>query len=465
MPLDGGARAPSLGENRGRRRARGGAGIVRQLEELRSDPEGERHVEEAVKRLRGRPGDPESFDLLDRLINQQAYRPAFWQVATETMEYRRFFDVNDLIGIRVELPSVFETTHELALRLAADGAVTGLRIDHVDGLYDPAGYLRDLQAALPSRDGSPLYVVVEKILAPQETLAAGWPVEGTTGYEFSAAVTGALCDPEGVARLTRGWRRFTGIQDSLKSCATAAPRCATSSRASRPAFPPTGARARRDRHARHLSRRTWFGLLAETTASLPVYRTYVRDFNVTREDVAVLDALLDDVRERGTFPPVAVEFLRLVLLLRYPSAVPEEQHAVWPRFVMGGSSYGAGDGQGARGHRPLRVHPCLAPNVWAPAPSRLRSGGRAARERGPPLGPAVARLERHHPRHQAQRGRARPCAARSWRPSAAARARYRANALPPHGGRLRAPDPVEEDFPVRPCCRCGRSTPRASPRS
>ena len=93
--------------------------IVRQMEELRQRPDGARHLEQAVARLNGQPGDAESFDLLDRLINQQAYRPAYWKVATETMEYRRFFDVSDLIGIRVELPSVFQATHELALRVAA----------------------------------------------------------------------------------------------------------------------------------------------------------------------------------------------------------------------------------------------------------------------------------------------------------------------------------------------------------
>jgi (1->4)-alpha-D-glucan 1-alpha-D-glucosylmutase len=318
-------------------RLRGKQEIVRQLDELRALPEGARHVAEVIGRLRGRPGDPESFDLLDRLINQQPYRPAYWKVATETMEYRRFFDVSDLIGIRVELPSVFEVTHELALRLAAEGSVTGLRVDHVDGLYDPAGYLRDLQTALPSRNGARFYVVVEKILAPGEALAPDWPTEGTTGYEFSAAVTAALTDPQGVSRLTRSWRTFTGVRtpfsDILRNCKRLVLHELFQGELTRLSAD-LARLARRDRHARHLSRRTWFGLLAEVTASLPVYRTYVRDTSVSPEDVKILDALFDAIREKSTFPPVAVEFLRLVLLLRYPSAVPEDQHAVWPRFVM-----------------------------------------------------------------------------------------------------------------------------------
>jgi (1->4)-alpha-D-glucan 1-alpha-D-glucosylmutase len=318
-------------------RLRGKQEIVRRLEELRQLPDGGRHLEEAVARLNGTPGDPESFDLLDRLINQQAYRPAYWKVATETMEYRRFFDVSDLIGIRVELPSVFEATHELTLRVAAELGVTGLRIDHVDGLYDPAGYLRDLQAALPSPDGSPFYVVAEKILEEGEALSDRWPVAGTTGYEFSAALTAALCDPDGVGQLTRSWRAFTGIRASFDQIVHDCKRHVLSElfQADLTRLSSDLARlARRDRHARHLSRRTWFGLLAEATASLPVYRTYVRDPNVSPEDVKVLDALMDEMRARSGFPAVAVEFLRLVLLLRYPSAVPEDQHAVWPRFVM-----------------------------------------------------------------------------------------------------------------------------------
>ncbi|HEX5041385.1 MAG TPA: malto-oligosyltrehalose synthase [Candidatus Polarisedimenticolaceae bacterium] len=318
-------------------RVRGKQEIVRQLEELRQRAEGARHLEQAVARLNGRPGDPESFDLLDRLIHQQAYRPAYWKVATETMEYRRFFDVSDLIGIRVELPSVFQATHELALRVAAEIGVTGLRIDHVDGLYDPAGYLRDLQAALPSRNGSPFYVVVEKILEDGERLPARWPTAGTTGYEFSAAVTAALCDRPGIERLTRAWRSFTGTRSSFEAilldCKRHVLRELFQGELTRLAAD-LARLARRDRHARHLSRRTWFGLLGEATASLPVYRTYVRDPNVSPEDVQTLDALMDELRGRNAFPPVAVEFLRLVLLLRYPSAVPEEQHAVWPRFVM-----------------------------------------------------------------------------------------------------------------------------------
>ena len=142
----------------------------------------------------------------------------------------------------------------------------------MDGLYDPAGYLRDLQAALPSQDGTPFYVVVEKILEEGEKLPERWPTAGTTGYEFSAAVTAALCDPAGVERLTRAWRAYTRTRSSfdtiVRDCKRHVLRELFQGELTRLAAD-LARLARRDRHARHLSRRTWFGLLGEATASSP----------------------------------------------------------------------------------------------------------------------------------------------------------------------------------------------------
>src|SRR5439155_24314800 len=123
-------------------------------------PQVQRAIEKAVETINGRAGDPRSFDQLDELLNAQSYRLAFWQVAAEEINYRRFFDVNDLAAIRMEVPEVFEATHQLLLDLVRTGAVTGLRIDHPDGLYLPQEYIEKLQrrcaqalvVALP-RDG------------------------------------------------------------------------------------------------------------------------------------------------------------------------------------------------------------------------------------------------------------------------------------------------------------------------
>ena len=138
-------------------------------------------IDDSVRRLNGVAGQPRSFDPLDRLLNMQSYRLAHWRVASEEINYRRFFDVNELAALRMEDPVVFDEVHRFAFELVQRGAVTGLRIDHVDGLYAPGDYLRRLQ----ERCGDPFFIVVEKILGAGEQLASDWPVHGTTGYEFA----------------------------------------------------------------------------------------------------------------------------------------------------------------------------------------------------------------------------------------------------------------------------------------
>ncbi len=139
------------------------------------------------------------------LVDRQFYRLAYWKVADEELNYRRFFDVDTLAAVRVEEPEVFQATHHLLLNLLADNKIDGFRIDHPDGLADPRGYLRQLSAA--SR-GS--WVVVEKILEGEEQLPADWPCAGTTGYDALLRINGLLVDPSGATSLLSTWMRFTG---------------------------------------------------------------------------------------------------------------------------------------------------------------------------------------------------------------------------------------------------------------
>jgi (1->4)-alpha-D-glucan 1-alpha-D-glucosylmutase len=164
-------------------------------------------IEAAIARLNGRDGDFASWQALHALIQDQHWRIAHFRVAADDINYRRFFNINDLAGLRMELPDVFEHAHRLVFRLLADGTLSGLRIDHIDGLLDPKGYLLRLREAAPRRD---FYLVVEKILARHESLREDWPVQGTTGYEFAALVLGFLVDPAGEEKLTRIYREFTG---------------------------------------------------------------------------------------------------------------------------------------------------------------------------------------------------------------------------------------------------------------
>ncbi|CAN5316337.1 hypothetical protein BH10PLA2_BH10PLA2_10750 [soil metagenome] len=199
-----------------------------------------------VRRLNGSVGDPESFDLLDELVENQAFRLAYWRVAIEEINYRRFFDINELAAIRVELPNVFQSTHELVLRLLAEGKATGLRIDHPDGLWNPTSYFRRLQeqyllqrarlvlnqdhvqegleqvvvAVLSAHVESntsllpawPLYVVAEKILVENEPLPHDWAVCGTTGYDFLNAANSLFVNSANEAQFDQIYNQFIGAK-------------------------------------------------------------------------------------------------------------------------------------------------------------------------------------------------------------------------------------------------------------
>ncbi|MEO5698703.1 MAG: 4-alpha-glucanotransferase, partial [Burkholderiaceae bacterium] len=190
-----------------------------------------------VETLNGRPGDRASFNALDTLIDAQSYRLAQWRVAADEINSRRFFDVNELAALRMERTEVFEATHKLVLDLAASGAVDGLRIDHPDGLADPAAYFVQLQrryaelAGLPppsegadaTQAALPLYVVVEKIVAPHEQVPREWAVHGTTGYRFANVVNGLMIDGEAKSRLDRAWRVF--VRDEAEDFDTLSWQC------------------------------------------------------------------------------------------------------------------------------------------------------------------------------------------------------------------------------------------------
>ena len=172
-----------------------------------------RAIDEAIHAISGDVGNPRSFDALDTLLNMQAYRLSYWRVASEEINYRRFFDINNLAAIRMEVPAVFEETHRLIFELIAAKAVDGLRIDHVDGLWLPRDYLEKLQQhaakALGAPEGSnPLHLLVEKILLGDERLREDWPVHGTTGYDFVNEVTGLFVDPAAEKTFTETYQKF-----------------------------------------------------------------------------------------------------------------------------------------------------------------------------------------------------------------------------------------------------------------
>jgi (1->4)-alpha-D-glucan 1-alpha-D-glucosylmutase len=182
-------------------------------------------IEASLEDLNGRKGAPSSFDRLETLLADQAYRLCHWRVASDEINYRRFFDVNELAAIRMEDPEVFKSSHETVLRWIGQGWVTGLRIDHVDGLFDPQQYLRNLQdaarqaleaAGRPAPGGErPFYVVVEKILGRGELLFPEWAAHGTTGYDFLNLLNGLFVDADGAAEILSAYSRFRKREENV----------------------------------------------------------------------------------------------------------------------------------------------------------------------------------------------------------------------------------------------------------
>jgi len=182
------------------------------------EPRLEKALGREVDRFEGRPGDLASWQRLQTLIADQHWRVAHFRVAADDINYRRFFNVNELAGLRMELPEVFEHAHALLFQLIAEGGIDGVRVDHIDGLLDPKRYCHALREHAPQ----PIYLIVEKILAPHERLREDWGVEGTTGYEFANLASGLLLDPAGEQALDEFYASFTGSRSAFPDIVRAA---------------------------------------------------------------------------------------------------------------------------------------------------------------------------------------------------------------------------------------------------
>jgi (1->4)-alpha-D-glucan 1-alpha-D-glucosylmutase len=303
-------------------------------------------VEQAIAEINGEPGEPRSFDALDELLNAQSYRLAFWRVAAEEINYRRFFDINDLAAIRMELPQVFDATHRLLFELVHQGAVTGLRIDHPDGLYLPQEYFEKLQQHCAEAIGIPLppdkramYLVVEKILTGHETLPRTWPVHGTTGYEFAREVTQMQVDASAESTFTNVYRRFIGHSMHFGHMVYAKKRQVMRLSLANDVNV-LGNMADRlseqNRWFRDFTLQALARAVQETIACFPVYRTYLAPGQaVTEEDEKVVERAISAAKRRNPGIEASVfNFLRDILRFRFPENLDEEMRAAHTHFVL-----------------------------------------------------------------------------------------------------------------------------------
>ncbi len=307
-------------------------------------------IEEAVHRCNGEPGDHRSFDRLHRLLEAQAYRLAHWRVSGEEINYRRFFDINDLVGLRMENPEVFAATHHLYRRLLAEGLIDGMRLDHPDGLYNPVQYFARLQmlyAAAHCCGRTPvsrtaengieeevvsrfnqhewqqpaLYVLVEKILEPGEELPQQWPVSGSVGYEFGNLVNGIFIDRRNTRTFTTLYHRFIGGPMDIAGVIYAAKRLILKESLASEAFVlmhMLDEIASTDRHARDFTRHSLLEAIRETIACFPVYRTYIdARGNISDSDRRFIQTAIARAKRRNESMSAKIfNFIGDILLLR-----------------------------------------------------------------------------------------------------------------------------------------------------
>jgi (1->4)-alpha-D-glucan 1-alpha-D-glucosylmutase len=277
----------------------------------------QRHVATAVTAFNGEPGVAASYDRLHGLLEVQAYRLAYWRTAFDEINYRRFFDVNELAGLRMEDPQVFAGTHRWLLDMVAEGLITGIRIDHPDGLYDPAAYFAALQTAVQQRRGERgkrMYVLAEKILGRGERLRDDWQVHGTTGYGFLNTLNGVFVQPEGLSDLRRFYRRYTGhddrAADTINEGKKFMMRTAMASELNVLARA-INRHSEGDRRSRDFTLNSLRRALVEVIACFPVYRTYVTERGASADDISVLDVAIADARRRNPVQePSIFEFIR-----------------------------------------------------------------------------------------------------------------------------------------------------------
>ncbi|HEY0707327.1 MAG TPA: malto-oligosyltrehalose synthase [Polyangia bacterium] len=302
---------------------------------LGSNPLARTALERGLHGFNGEKGQPRSFDALEHLLSQQAYRLSFWRVAAEQINYRRFFDINDLAAIRVEEPEVLASVHAKPFEFLQRGWLTGLRIDHVDGLREPRRYLDNLREQAPNA-----YVVVEKILASDERLPRSWATEGTSGYEFLNVINGLLVARAGEKALRTfydGFRTVTGsLEDILYECKRLILRTAMASELS--VLARRLARiSEQHRWSRDFTIGTLEQVLADTIACFPVYRTYIGqdDTEVSLQDTTHVRAAIHCAQKRNpAINESAFAFLADLLLMKDPEGLDEQQRAARRDFIL-----------------------------------------------------------------------------------------------------------------------------------
>jgi len=333
-------------------------------------------IDENVTIFNGEKGNPRSFDLLDQLLNEQSYRLSYWRVASDEINYRRFFDVNELASIAMERKDVFEETHRLIFQLIREGKLDGLRIDHPDGLFDPVDYFRRLQkrcfvlqgmARLPEGIGEetrktveeklteaadhflasrtrpgvglPFYVIVEKILSRGERLPGRWPVHGTVGYEYLNAVNGLFVDGRNAKRFDQIYTDFIGTKSRASDVIYERKKMimnTTMASEINVLSHYLNRLSEKDRLSRDFTLYSLRDAIREVIACFPIYRTYITKLEHLEEhDRRYIEMAVTKAKQRSPATDISIfDYLKRILLMQYPEYFTEEDRMEQLAFVQ-----------------------------------------------------------------------------------------------------------------------------------
>ncbi|MFZ0391037.1 MAG: malto-oligosyltrehalose synthase, partial [Calditrichia bacterium] len=288
-------------------------------------------MDENIAHFNGQVGQPQSFDRLDKLLQEQYFRLAFWKVGTEEINYRRFFTVNELISVRIDDPLVFRRNHNLLMRLVNKNLIQGIRIDHVDGLYAPGRYLERLRHRTPQA-----YIIVEKILELEEELPACWPVQGTTGYEFMNFVNGVFCKTENKTAFNKIYRNLTGWRGSYAHLVHEKKRLIIGKHLAGDVDNLARLLKKISNRYRYANDFTLYGLrrgLVELLSWFPVYRTYQGENSCREADNDYIREASDKACSEMPDFTNEVRFIQNVLELQLPENFAKDEKKEWLHFV------------------------------------------------------------------------------------------------------------------------------------
>jgi (1->4)-alpha-D-glucan 1-alpha-D-glucosylmutase len=289
-------------------------------------------LDDNIKTFNGNKDNPESFNLLDELLSKQIFRLSFWKIATKEINYRRFFNINGLISLMIQDETVFSHVHDFLFKLIREEKISGVRIDHIDGLYDPEKYIKTIRGLFPH-----LYLLVEKILSPEEDLPQSWQVQGTTGYDFMNYVNGIFCERKNERTFTKIYSSFIGAKINFGDLVREKKRLIIfenmAGDINNLAQELKGISSR-DRNASDV---TLYGLrraLTELLVSFQVYRTFISGSEYTERDREIVEQAIRTAVQHAPGLVQELNFIRNFLFLEFPQYLDDEGKAEWTSFAM-----------------------------------------------------------------------------------------------------------------------------------